>query len=231
MWKTWVWSLGWEDPLEEGTATHSSILAWRIPWGSKKCTPLSDFHFHPPEQRKPSIWRRETNCCFPGFLKSVLLLLFLFSVFVATPGSMWDLSALTKDQTCAPELEALSPNLWTARYVPVVFLFEFRGISVGWLMTLSCLVFSLIWGSPSTQDMWTWNSKGIYSYRLPLLRHFIPAGRWTDISTVAQDSTSVFTQGSTNSSKSSFNFFETRIIKRREACLRTYFSKTPCQVR
>ena len=30
--ETWVWSLGWEDPLEEGTATHSSILAWRIPW-------------------------------------------------------------------------------------------------------------------------------------------------------------------------------------------------------
>ena len=27
----WVWSLGWEDPLEEGMATHSSILAWRIP--------------------------------------------------------------------------------------------------------------------------------------------------------------------------------------------------------
>ena len=30
--KTQVWSLGHEDPLEEGTATHSSILAWRIPW-------------------------------------------------------------------------------------------------------------------------------------------------------------------------------------------------------
>ena len=28
----WVQSLGWEDPLEEGVATHSSILAWRIPW-------------------------------------------------------------------------------------------------------------------------------------------------------------------------------------------------------
>ena len=27
-----VSSLGWEDPLEEGMATHSSILAWRIPW-------------------------------------------------------------------------------------------------------------------------------------------------------------------------------------------------------
>ena len=30
-WKTWVQSLGWEDPLEEGMATHSRILAWRIP--------------------------------------------------------------------------------------------------------------------------------------------------------------------------------------------------------
>ena len=28
----WVRSLGWEDPLEEGKATHSSTLAWRIPW-------------------------------------------------------------------------------------------------------------------------------------------------------------------------------------------------------
>ena len=30
--ETWVRLLGWEDPLEEGKATHSSILAWRIPW-------------------------------------------------------------------------------------------------------------------------------------------------------------------------------------------------------
>ena len=48
VWETWVRSLGWEDPLEEGMATHSSILAWRIhmgdpqgslagysPWGHK----------------------------------------------------------------------------------------------------------------------------------------------------------------------------------------------------
>ena len=32
MWETWVQSLGWEDPLEKGNTTHSSILAWRIPW-------------------------------------------------------------------------------------------------------------------------------------------------------------------------------------------------------
>ena len=31
MWKTWIQSLGWEDPLEEDMATHSSIPAWRIP--------------------------------------------------------------------------------------------------------------------------------------------------------------------------------------------------------
>ena len=30
--ETWVWPLGWEDPLEKGKAAHSSLLAWRIPW-------------------------------------------------------------------------------------------------------------------------------------------------------------------------------------------------------
>ena len=42
--------LGWEDPLEKGKATHSSILAWRIPWTAlvvaKSRTRLSDFNFH-----------------------------------------------------------------------------------------------------------------------------------------------------------------------------------------
>ena len=32
MWEAWVRSLGWEDPLEKGKPTHSSILAWRISW-------------------------------------------------------------------------------------------------------------------------------------------------------------------------------------------------------
>ena len=32
MLETWVQSLGWEGPLEKGMATHSSILAWKIPW-------------------------------------------------------------------------------------------------------------------------------------------------------------------------------------------------------
>ena len=48
--ETWVQSLGWEDPLEKGTVTHSSILAWRIPWTLQSMgvtnsrTRLSDFH-------------------------------------------------------------------------------------------------------------------------------------------------------------------------------------------
>ena len=32
VWETWVRSLGWEETLEKGKATHSSILDWRIPW-------------------------------------------------------------------------------------------------------------------------------------------------------------------------------------------------------
>ena len=35
MWETQVQSVGWENPLEEGMATHSSILAWRIPWAEE----------------------------------------------------------------------------------------------------------------------------------------------------------------------------------------------------
>ena len=39
--ETWVWSLDWEDPLEEGMATHPSILAWRIPNGQRSLAEYS----------------------------------------------------------------------------------------------------------------------------------------------------------------------------------------------
>ena len=39
--ETWVLSLGWEDLLEKGMATQSSILAWRIPWTEKSGEPQS----------------------------------------------------------------------------------------------------------------------------------------------------------------------------------------------
>ena len=41
MQETWIWSLGWEDPLEKEMATHSSILAWRIPWMEEPGRPQS----------------------------------------------------------------------------------------------------------------------------------------------------------------------------------------------
>ena len=57
MWETWVQSLSWEDPLEKEMATHSSILAWRIPWaeepgglyspwGRKESDTTELLHFH-----------------------------------------------------------------------------------------------------------------------------------------------------------------------------------------
>ena len=56
MWETWIRSLGWEDPLEKEMATHSSILAWRIPCmeevgglqstGRKESDTTEQLHFH-----------------------------------------------------------------------------------------------------------------------------------------------------------------------------------------
>ena len=60
--ETWVQSLGWEDPLEKGTATHSSILAWRTPWTllvhgvTKNRTQLSSFHFHRLQGTHSVLW-------------------------------------------------------------------------------------------------------------------------------------------------------------------------------
>ena len=52
MGETWVRPLGWEDPLEKGKATHSSIMIWRMPWTvhgvSKSWTQLGNFHFSLP---------------------------------------------------------------------------------------------------------------------------------------------------------------------------------------
>ena len=41
MQETWVWSLGWEDPLEKDMATHSSVLAWETPWTEEPSRPES----------------------------------------------------------------------------------------------------------------------------------------------------------------------------------------------
>ena len=48
--ETWVRSLGWEDPLEDGMAIHSSILAWEIPWTEE-----------PARLQSQKSWTRLTN--------------------------------------------------------------------------------------------------------------------------------------------------------------------------
>ena len=59
MQKTWVRSLGWEDPVKKGKATHSSILAWRIPWtspwGHKESDMTERFQFT--TQREKAAWQ------------------------------------------------------------------------------------------------------------------------------------------------------------------------------
>ena len=55
MQETWVLSLGWEDPLEEGMATYSSTLAWRIPW-TEEPGGLQSM-----ELQKSWIWQSDTH--------------------------------------------------------------------------------------------------------------------------------------------------------------------------
>ena len=54
--ETWVWSLGGEDPLEKDMATHSSILAWEIPWTEKSYNPCN---------RKEPDTTEVTECTYP----------------------------------------------------------------------------------------------------------------------------------------------------------------------
>ena len=66
MWETWLRSLGGEDPLEKEMATHSSILAWRIPWteepgglqstGCKESDTTEQLHFILQKALHDQVW-------------------------------------------------------------------------------------------------------------------------------------------------------------------------------
>ena len=93
----WIWSLGWEDPLEEGMKTHSSVLAWRIPSTEEPGRPQSigshgvgqnwsiarmhtmkglDLHHHQAPVRPPQVWCQWRPCGagnshpFPAVIKA-----------------------------------------------------------------------------------------------------------------------------------------------------------------
>ena len=89
MQKTWVWSLGWEDPQEKGTATHSSILAWRIPEEPGQLQSMGS-------QRVRHDWVTNTftfasNACCPFcYLNSIY-----FSKFTSSPTFLMKHSLIT----------------------------------------------------------------------------------------------------------------------------------------
>ena len=64
VWETWVQSLGWEDPLEKGMPTHSSFLAWRIPWtwGHKESDTTEQLSLLPNlcQSNETSFWFQKT---------------------------------------------------------------------------------------------------------------------------------------------------------------------------
>ena len=119
--ETWVRSLGWEDPLEKGKATHSSILTWRIPWTvTKSQIWLSDFHTKP--WRSDGISRpkiRQIELALPYlrvYLKCFMIfqdLIFWYVVlFSSLPG--WLLNSSFKNG--AGERPLIAVCYWGNRY-------------------------------------------------------------------------------------------------------------------
>ena len=67
MQETWVWSLGWEDPLEEEMATHSSILAWKISWTEE----LGELHFMGSQSRTWQSTQRNMMCVLQSMVSYI----------------------------------------------------------------------------------------------------------------------------------------------------------------
>ena len=91
VWKTWVRSLGREGPLEEEVATHSSVLAWRIPMDSRAARPQSMG-----SQRVGHDWATKHSTKLPSFLAFWPLWFWHPSMssgwyFVYTVCSLWDI--------------------------------------------------------------------------------------------------------------------------------------------
>ena len=126
MQETWVRSLGPEDSLEKWMATHSSILAWKIPWteelgwlqsmGGKRVRynwGNNTFTFHAYVCVCPSL-------VWDPLLSSVHLNILCharrtqsFLFFSLTSCGMWHFSSPTRAGTCFPAMEVWSPNYWT----------------------------------------------------------------------------------------------------------------------
>ena len=101
MWETWVRSLGWEDPLEEGMPTYCSLLAWRIPHGQRSLPGYS------PWGHKESVMTEQlsTQCIhcyiFSLYWTSQIFILSLFCLYFGkhlTELIEWDCSKTNKQE-------------------------------------------------------------------------------------------------------------------------------------
>ena len=77
--ETQVRSLGWEDPLEKGIATHCSILAWRIPWTEEPVELLSTGS----QKNRTRLTNLTTACIYPSVDPSVCLSISLSAVYLS----------------------------------------------------------------------------------------------------------------------------------------------------
>ena len=128
--------LVWEGPLEKGMATHSSILAWRIPWTEEpgRLQPMGSqrvwhdwlsYHTHMHTHTHTHTWVE-----FLSFLHALFLL--------AALCSMWDLSSQTRDPACASFPRRQHLNSWTTGEVPwVQFLIQSPGYTVSMLYDMT----------------------------------------------------------------------------------------------
>ena len=138
MQENWVWALGQEDPLEKGMATHSSILAWRIPctegllsytpWVTK--SPTRDRWYY----KSYSLF----CCCFSHilFLRSLYGALWASSQFFSPMECVYHI--LVREWSCSVVSESLQPHrLWSTRLLhPCNFPGKNTGVGCHFLLLL-----------------------------------------------------------------------------------------------
>ena len=84
--QNWVQSLGWEDLLEKGKATHSSILTWRIPWtvqtmGTQRLGQDFHFHFSPHIMLIPPLFpNSQPHCILPSNVPPSSAVVFMYTI-------------------------------------------------------------------------------------------------------------------------------------------------------
>ena len=95
--ETWVWSLGWEDPLEKETATHSSILGWRVSWTEEPGGLPSIV-----SRRMGHSWARTQEKAEGSFLPSPLSI--MWRHMITALGLLGTAGVLTKSNLPAPSV-------------------------------------------------------------------------------------------------------------------------------